>query len=194
MKKGFTLIELMTVIFILGLIMTLAVVAVDKTIKDNKENLYQIQISNIEDAARTWGNAHITLLPDDDGRAISIPLLVLKQDGLLDKELKNPNNEELFYDNMYIDISYEKGVYNYNVIEDSGTNNYSDLSYPAIILKEKFNYNTVSTNNDVYISSISKEITTTTLSATNNTTNKTSTLSYNENNKTFTVVRKEKTN
>lgn len=194
MKKGFTLIELMAVIFILGVVMTIAVVAVDKTIKDNKENLYQIQISNIEQAARTWGDVHITLLPDENNEAISIPLLVLKQDGLLDKEYKNPKNEKLFFDNMYIDISYENGAYIYNVIEDSGSDNYTDLAYPTIILKDKFNYSSASTSYEVYISSIDKKITSTTLSPTNDTTNKTSTLLYKENNKTFTVVRKEKTN
>ena len=192
MKKGFTLIELMAVIFILGVVGTIAVVSVDKTIKDNKQKLYEIQLSNIKEAARIWGDAHINLIPDENGDAISIPLLLLKQDGLLDKEYKNPKNEELFYDNMYIDISYENGVYIYNVIEDSGTENYFDLSYPAIILKEKFNYNTTSTSDDVYVSSINKEIISTTLSTNND--GNTLTMEYTENGNTFTVVRKEKTN
>ncbi len=193
MKRGFTLIELMAVIFILGVVTTIAVVAVDKTIKDNKEKIYQTQISNIEDAARTWGNAHINLIPDENGDAISIPLLVLKQDGLFDKEYKNPKTDELFYDNMYIDISYENGSYIYNVVEDSGTENYSDLAYPAIILKEKFYYSSATESYEVFVSSIDKEITSTTLSAANNTTNKTSTIEYTESGKTFKVVRKEKT-
>lgn len=193
MKRGFTLIELMAVIFILGIVGTIAVVAVDKTMKDNKETLYKTQISNIEGAARTWGDAHINLIPDENGDAISIPLLVLKQDGLLDKEYKNPKNEELFFDNMYIDISYENGSYIYNVVEDSGTENYSDLAYPAVILKEKFNYNSASTSYEVFISSIDKIISGNTLSATNDATNKTSTITYTESGKTFTLVRKEKT-
>lgn len=193
MKKGFTLIELMAVIIVLGIVSTISVIAVDKTIKDNKQKLYQVQISNIEDAARTWGNAHINLMPDENGSAISIPLLVLKQDGLLDKDYKNPKTEELFFDNMYIDISYENGTYIYKVIENSGTENYSDLSYPAIILKEKFNYNESKTNYEVFISSISKNISSATLSATNNTTNRTLTITYTESGKSFKVVRKEKT-
>lgn len=193
MKKGFTLIELMAVIIVLGIVSTISVIAVDKTIKDNKQKLYQVQISNIEDAARTWGNAHINLMPDENGSAISIPLLVLKQDGLLDKDYKNPKTEELFFDNMYIDISYENGTYIYKVIEDSGTENYSDLSYPAIILKEKINYNESKTNYEVFISSISKNISSATLSATNNTTNRTLTITYTESGKSFKVVRKEKT-
>lgn len=192
MKKGFTLIELMAVIIVLGIVSTISVIAVDKTIKDNKQKLYQVQISNIEDAARTWGNAHINLMPDENGGAISIPLLVLKQDGLLDKDYKNPKTEELFFDNMYIDISYENGTYIYKVIEDSGTDNYSDLAYPAIILKEKFNYNESKSNYEVFISSISKNISSTVLSA-NNTTNKTLTITYTESGKNFKVVRKEKT-
>ena len=191
MKKGFTLIELMAVIFILGIISCIAVVAVDKTIKDNKLKLYEIQLSNLKEAARLWGDAHINLMPEENGEAISIPLLLLKQDGLLDKEYKNPKTEELFYDNMYIDISYENGVYIYNVIEDSGTKNYPDLEYPTIILKEKFNYTNILAGYEVYISSISKEITSTTLTVVNE--NNTLTMKYEENGKNFTVVRKQKT-
>ena len=200
MKKGFTLIELVAVIFVLGIVGTIAVVAVDKIIKDNKEYLYQMQVNNIEAAARTWGDAHISLLPDNKNEAISIPLIVLKQDGLLDRNYKNPKSDELFFDNMYIDISYESGNYVYNLIEDSGTENFIDvdgnvdLYYPAIILKEKFNYVSALNSYDVYISSINKNISSKTLSSVNDNANKTSTMTHTENGKVFTIVRKEKTN
>ena len=200
MKKGFTLIELVAVIFVLGIIGTIAVVAVDKIIKDNKENLYKIQVNNIEAATRTWGDAHISLLPDNKDEAISIPLIILKQDGLLDKNYKNPKNGELFYDNMYIDISYENGNYVYNLIEDSGTESFLDgdgnvdLYYPSIILKEKFNYSSALNSYDVYISSINKNISSKTLSSVNDNANKTATMTHTENGKVFTIVRKEKTN
>lgn len=139
MKRGFTLIEVMAVIIILSVIGVIAVVAVDKTIKDNNEKLYQMQISNIEDAARTWGNANIKYLPDTKDTAISIPLIALKKDDLIDKEIKNPDTGELFYDNMYIDIIYQGGTYIYDVVEDSGTKNFSSLNVPVIILNDTLN-------------------------------------------------------
>ena len=138
MKRGFTLIEVMAVIIILSVIGLIAVVAVDKTIKDNNEKIYKMQISNIEDAARTWGNANVKYLPEEENTAISIPLLLLKKDGIVDKEIKNPKTGELFYDNMYIDIIYQDGTYTYNVVEDSGTTNF-DINIPVVILNDTLN-------------------------------------------------------
>ena len=85
MKKGFTLVEIMAVITVLGIIGLIAVVAVDKSIKDNNEKLYQIQVSNIEDAARIWGTNNLSYLPDNKDEAVSIPLVLLKRDSLIDK-------------------------------------------------------------------------------------------------------------
>lgn len=139
MKRGFTLIEVIAVITILGIIGVIAVIAVDKTIKDNNQRLYEMQISNIEDAARTWGAKNIKYLPDNLDEAISIPLVVLKKDGLLDKEIKNPKTGELFFNDMYIDITYKNGIYNYDVVEDSGTDSTDNLDVPTIIFKSTLN-------------------------------------------------------
>lgn len=138
-KNGFTLIEIMAVIVILGIIGVIAVVAVDKTIKDNNEKLYKTQIYTIEEAARIWGVDHLEYLPDDNGEAITIPLVALKKDDLIDKEIKNPKTNELFYNNMYIDIIYKSGVYIYNVVEDSGSKTDNNLDVPVIILKDTLN-------------------------------------------------------
>lgn len=139
MKRGFTLIEIMAVIIILGTIGLIVTVSVDKTIRDNKEKMHQMQISGIEDAARTWGTKNISYLPDNDGQSISIPLVALKKDGLIDKEITNPKNETLFYNNMYIDITYKDGNYDYDVVEESGSEIPNDLDVPTIIFYEKLN-------------------------------------------------------
>ena len=44
MKKGFTLVELLAVITLLGLLSLIVVPVVDKIIKDNKEKLYQTML------------------------------------------------------------------------------------------------------------------------------------------------------
>ena len=50
-KNAFTLIELLSVIIILGLTVTLVVVRVEKNIKDTKKLANAMQIKMIEDAA-----------------------------------------------------------------------------------------------------------------------------------------------
>lgn len=192
MKRGFTLIELMAVIIILGIVGMISVIAVDKVIKDNKGSLYNNQVVNIENAAKTWGTKHIKYLPENKDEAISIPLLVLKQDGILTKDIKDPRTEDLFYNNMYIDISYENGAYVYNLIENSGTpsSGETDLDYPSIILKEKYNFSSYPNTVDVYLVKRDRTIITGSLTSTNDPATNTSTLTYTDASKTFTAVRK----
>ena len=120
MKRGFTLIELMAVIVVLGVLATISIISVDKIIKENKEETYKTQIATIEDAARTWGVKHIKELPDNDGEAISVPLLYFRNEGIIPKDLKNPKTNKPFNDDLYVDISYEGGIYKYEVVEESG--------------------------------------------------------------------------
>ena len=51
MKKGFTLVELIAVIVLLSLIALFTLPSVNKTIKDRKEALYNVQIDNIKASA-----------------------------------------------------------------------------------------------------------------------------------------------
>ena len=120
MKRGFTLIELMAVIVVLGILATISVISVDKIIKENKEETYKAQVATREDAARTWGVKHIKELPDNDGDAISVPLLYFKNEGIISNDFKNSKTNKPFNDDLYVDISYEGGVYIYKVAETSG--------------------------------------------------------------------------
>ncbi len=120
MKRGFTLIELMAVIVVLGILATISIISVDKIIKENKEETYKAQIATIEDAARTWGVKHIKELPDNDGETISVPLLYFKNDGIISADFKNPKTNKPFNNDLYVDISYEGGIYKYKVAETSG--------------------------------------------------------------------------
>ncbi len=133
MKRGFTLIELMAVIVVLGIIATISIISVDKIIKDNKETTYNAQVATIEDAARTWGVKHIKELPDEDGKSISVPLLYLKNDGIIASDFKNPKTNEPFKDDLYVDISYENGIYKYVVAQSSGLGTITD---PKLLYKK----------------------------------------------------------
>ena len=137
MKRFLTPTKLIMLIILIVGIVTFYVV---DTLNNIKKEEYNEQILIINSAAKIWGAQHTDLLPTVEGEAISIPVLLLKQNDLLDANFTNALTQEKFYDNMYIDIIFNDSEYTYNVIEDSG-NDYYDLDVTPIVLKETFNYN-----------------------------------------------------
>src|SRR5574344_895528 len=91
-KKGFTLVELMGVIIILGIILTIAIPTVDITIKNTKASSYNDQVSIIRSAANDWALKNSSSLPTVKGNSTLIYLGTLKQAGLVEINLKNPMN------------------------------------------------------------------------------------------------------
>ena len=59
MKKGFTLIEVLTVIILIGVIGLIAFPAVNSMIKEARENLYNDQMEEIKLAAEKWSYDNI---------------------------------------------------------------------------------------------------------------------------------------
>lgn len=64
-RKGFTLIELITVIILLGLIGLLVYPVFENMIQNNKQKLYDEQISSLERYAVTWITANNDTIPKD---------------------------------------------------------------------------------------------------------------------------------
>lgn len=105
MRRGFTLVELVVVMVILGLLALVAFPAVLKVINDSKASAYEDQVLIIEKAAKEWGVSNPTKLPDvniDDGnctivkagsQVTSISIDTLINSGYLSSdEVKNPKN------------------------------------------------------------------------------------------------------
>ena len=54
MRKGFTLVELLAVIIILGFVGSIAVVSVNLSLKKSKETLSKTQLKKVEEAAEVY--------------------------------------------------------------------------------------------------------------------------------------------
>ena len=65
MRKGFTLVELLVVIVILGLLSLVVYPSVIKVINDNRTSAYESQIKIVEKAAKEWGVENPSKLPDN---------------------------------------------------------------------------------------------------------------------------------
>ncbi len=134
-KLGFTLVELLAVIFIISIISVIAIPNIDRAIKQSREELYQTQLNNIVIGAKNWGAKNISILPEEDGELITLTLSQLKIGGFIDEKIKDPRTKKLFPNDMEITILKKGNNYEYKVIEGSGgLDNSIDFDSPTIIL------------------------------------------------------------
>ena len=111
-KKGFTLVELLAVIIILGILGLIVVPMVNDTIKEQKEKLYNRQLETIQSSAEGWSTKKIT----DDGTSVYVNVTTLVNDGYLkNKDIKDPRNNKIM--SGCVSISYDEAhsqyVYDY---------------------------------------------------------------------------------
>ena len=88
-KKGFTLVELLAVIVLLGLIALIASPAITGIIKKSKESLSNSQKQSIEMSAKNWATDNMDKLPTN-GKCINVRLATLQSGGYADLEIKDP--------------------------------------------------------------------------------------------------------
>ena len=88
-KNGFTLIEILGVIVILGLISALIYPVINNVLNDNKQKLYDKQISNLEKIAYNWSIENTEILPKEGTYFLSFGKL--QEDGYIkESDVKNP--------------------------------------------------------------------------------------------------------
>lgn len=114
---GFTLAELLGVITLLAILAIIVIPAIEKTLKEGKDDLYISQIKSIESSAKMWGTDHLDSLPNKD-ESITIILQTLQQDGYIAEDIENPKTEEPFDPNLQIRITNHGNYYTYKVIEE----------------------------------------------------------------------------
>ena len=114
MKKGFTLVELIAVIVILGLIGTVVYPSIISIINNSKEKAYESQKRVIVKAAKEWGVKNSSKLPDDSCR-ITVARLI-KEGYIENDEINNPKGGKF---NGIVEVKFESNQYSYTYIEDS---------------------------------------------------------------------------
>lgn len=126
MRKGFTLVELLTAIVILSLIVLLVYPMIMSVINDSRKSAYESQISLVEKAAKKWGVENVSLLPSECSIPYDIQISDLISSGYISGRVIN--GEEVIENPMkrgtglkgFVRVTYEcsgTGKYVYKYME-----------------------------------------------------------------------------
>mgnify|MGYP001809837222 CR=1 FL=1 len=121
MKKGFTLVEMLAVITILGLIITIVVPKALEAIASSKNKSYAEQLERIENIAETYATENSYDLHFDYYGVTAISFQDLIDLGYLEAPIYNPKtNIEFDYEESYVEITRDSGNYSYKVYITDG--------------------------------------------------------------------------
>lgn len=112
-NKGFTLVELLGVLVVLGLISLITIPSVTGILKNNKEKAYNKQINTIINAAKTWSIKNANEIKKDQDNYVMVSTLL--ESGYIEQdELINPIDNskingcvKIKYTEIYKQYEYE---------------------------------------------------------------------------------------
>ncbi len=115
-KSGFTLVELLGIIIILGLILAISVPAINSYIDKTEDNSLALLTENLKGAAQNYLADNMDQIPEVEGEETVITLEMLVQGNYIDANIENPKtHKKMSYTNTTITVSYEAGSYRYDV-------------------------------------------------------------------------------
>ncbi len=114
MKKGFTLVELLATITILGIIALLLIPTVTGVISSFKSDASEEQKKTIIAAAKLWISDNRLKAPTTEGVELCVQISALKK-GYLDDDLRDPKTKQKIPDTAGVKIRMKKKalVYTY---------------------------------------------------------------------------------
>ena len=97
-KNGFTLVEMLTVIIILVSLGLISIFTINKIVKRSGDDLYDIQVNTIKEAARNYAVKNGSTL----GASNEITICDLKRNNLIDEDFVDPRTEKPFDESLII--------------------------------------------------------------------------------------------
>lgn len=120
-QKGLTLIELLAVIIILSLIALIVAPNIARSLKEYREQLYTVQLTDIKESAKNWladqidqGNS--TNIPTEE-KKVTVTVLTLQNGGYVDPELKDPRTKQPINGTTFVTIEFKNNQYYYSINE-----------------------------------------------------------------------------
>ena len=119
MKKGFTLVELLAVLVILGVITLVAVPSIIRTNEKSTERDYQEFTKTVENAAEIYMETHIDKKPSP-GNYKAVTAQELKEKGFINSNLVNPNTKKSIKNDDYVIVTNNGEILTYEYRESAG--------------------------------------------------------------------------
>ena len=118
-KNGFTLVEMLTVIIILVSLGLISIFTINKIVKRSGDDLYDIQVNTIKEAARNYAVKNGSTL----GASNEITICDLKRNNLIDEDFIDPRTEKPFDESLIIKIINDNSNYkNVGYVAGKGEN------------------------------------------------------------------------
>lgn len=95
-NKGFTLAELLGVIAILGIIALITVPAINRSLNQGKDDLYETQIEQLKKGAQDYYTEHLDEMPEEIDSSSCKTIDELQKGGYLPLDIKNPKTDDNF--------------------------------------------------------------------------------------------------
>lgn len=131
-SKGYTLIELLAVIVIIGILLTVAVTAVIHFIDRSKEEQRSSQEKTLTMAAKSYLQDNRGMLPKSIGETRTIPISLLRNNKYITEDIKDANNKSCMT-NSYVSVYKEsKTKYVYKAYLYCGDETPSDAETKVI--------------------------------------------------------------
>lgn len=118
-KRGFTLVEILSVLVVLSLILAIAVPSINKYLNQSEDKAYKVQINMLLDATESYANTNTVLLPEKENEIIKITLGQLKSEDFVKNNIKNPYDDKFFDDSVTFSIMKKGNSYIYEVDEET---------------------------------------------------------------------------
>ena len=117
MKKGFTLVELLVVIALLGIVAVMVTTSVIGIMNRSRSSLSESQISTLEKAAEQWGTINPDKMPLDNS-IYEVDIETLADEGYIESaDLENPKDGSQLCGVVEISYDTSKNQYRYNFVE-----------------------------------------------------------------------------
>lgn len=113
-KKGFTLVELLTIIIILGILMTVAIPSVTTLIEKSKRENKESQRNTLQMAAESYLQNNTDKLPKNIGQNILVTAKELREKNYLKEDIYDANKKSCMKDSVVRVYKYDKDKYTYN--------------------------------------------------------------------------------